>query len=102
MRPTQPQPNQAGDVLALFVQQVEQCGRLPADQVDAAAVVDVVDVVPTDALRPVLLLKIEEHTHRRTHTDEHTHTRPLSSEAWLSSEGTAVRPGAGKKRNALV
>ncbi len=47
----------AGDVLALLVQQVEQrCGFL-ADEVDAAAVVDVVDVVPGDALRPVLLLR---------------------------------------------
>lgn len=42
--------------LALLVQQVEQrCGLL-ADQVNAACVVDVVDVVPADALCPVLLL----------------------------------------------
>lgn len=44
------------DVLALFVQQVEQRGGLLADKVDAAGVVDVVDVVPADALGPVLLL----------------------------------------------
>ena len=43
-------------VLALFVQQVEQRGGLLADEVDAACVVDVVDVVPADALGPVLLL----------------------------------------------
>lgn len=34
----------------------ERCGLL-ADEVEAAAVVDVVDVVPGDALGPVLLLK---------------------------------------------
>jgi hypothetical protein len=51
-----------GDVLALFVQEVEQCGGLLADQVDAAAVVDVVNVVPTDALCSVFLL--EKNTHR--------------------------------------
>lgn len=45
------------DVLALLVQQVEErCGFL-ADEVEAAAVVDVVDVVPGDALGPVLLLR---------------------------------------------
>lgn len=48
--------NRWRDSLALLVQQVEQrCGLL-ADQVNAACVVDVVDVVPADALCPVLLL----------------------------------------------
>lgn len=43
--------------LALFVQQVEKrCGLL-ADQVDAARVVDVVDVVPADALGSVFFLQ---------------------------------------------
>lgn len=42
--------------LALFVQKVEQCRGLLADEVDAAGVVDVVDIVPADAFRPVLLL----------------------------------------------
>ena len=47
----------AGDLLALLVQQVEQrCGFL-ADEVEAAAVVDVLNVVPGDALGPVLLLQ---------------------------------------------
>lgn len=47
----------AGGVLALLVQQVEQrCGFL-ADEVEAAAVVDVFDVVPGDALCPILLLQ---------------------------------------------
>lgn len=40
----------------------QSCGFL-ADEVDAAAVVDVVDVVPGDALCPVLLL--QEETQRR-------------------------------------
>lgn len=44
-------------ILALLVQQVEQrCGFL-ADEVQAATVVDVVDVVPGDALGPVLFLQ---------------------------------------------
>lgn len=48
--------NRWRDSLALLVQQVEQrCGLL-ADQVNAACVVDVVNVVPGDALCPVLLL----------------------------------------------
>lgn len=46
-----------GDILALLVQQVEQSRGLLADEVDAAAVVDVVNVVPRDALCPVLLLQ---------------------------------------------
>lgn len=51
--------NSAGGILALLVQQVEQrCGFL-ADEVEAAAVVDVLDVVPVDALCPVLLLQRE-------------------------------------------
>ena len=41
---------------------MEQSSGLLADQVDAAAVVDVVDGVPTDALGPVFLL--EKNTHR--------------------------------------
>ena len=44
-------------ILALFVQQVEQRSGLLAEEVDAAGVVDVVDVVPADALCPVLLLR---------------------------------------------
>lgn len=36
----------------------QRCGLL-ADEVDAAAVVDVLDVVPGDALCPVLLLQGE-------------------------------------------
>lgn len=36
-----------------------------ADEVEAAAVVDVVDVVPGDALGPVLLLQGEEKNQRR-------------------------------------
>lgn len=47
----------AFDVLALLVQQVEERRGLLADEVEAAAVVDVVDVVPGDALGPVLLLQ---------------------------------------------
>jgi len=47
---------QRGGVLALLVQQVEQRRGLLADEVEAAAVVDVLDVVPDDALGPVLLL----------------------------------------------
>lgn len=49
-------PNGCRDSLGLLVQQVEERGGLLADQVDAAGVVDVVDVVPADALGPVLLL----------------------------------------------
>lgn len=45
------------DLLALLVQQVEERRGLLADEVEAAAVVDVVDVVPGDALGPVLLLQ---------------------------------------------
>lgn len=48
------------DVLALLVQQVEERRGFLADEVEAAAVVDVVDVVPGDALGPVLLLQGEE------------------------------------------
>lgn len=48
------------DSLGLLVQQVEECGGLLADQVDAAGVVDVVDVVPADALGPVLLLHMRK------------------------------------------
>ena len=47
---------QAVNSLALFIQQMEQCSGLLADQVDASAVVYVVDVVPGDALCSVLLL----------------------------------------------
>lgn len=36
---------------------MEECRGLLADEVEAAAVVDVVDVVPGDALGPVLLLR---------------------------------------------
>lgn len=46
-------------LLALFVQQVEECCGFLADEVEAAAVVDVFDVVPGDALCPVLLLQGE-------------------------------------------
>lgn len=49
----------AGGILALLVQQVEQCRGFLADEVDAAAVVAVVDVVPGDAFCPVLLLQGE-------------------------------------------
>lgn len=53
----QQESRQHEDSLALFVQEVEQrCGLL-ADQVDAACVVDVVNVVPADALCPVFLLQ---------------------------------------------
>ena len=45
------------DSLALLVQEVEQSCGLLADQVDAACVVNVVDVVPADTLGPVLLLR---------------------------------------------
>lgn len=51
--------------LALFIQQVEKRGGFLADQVDAGAVVYVVDVVPGDALCSVLLLCT--HTHKHTH-----------------------------------
>ena len=47
----------ADGVLALLIQQVEQSCRFLADEIDAATVVDVVDVVPGDALWPVLLLQ---------------------------------------------
>lgn len=51
------QPNKLKDSLALLIQKVKQrCGLL-ADQVDAACVVDVIDVSPADALRPVFLLQ---------------------------------------------
>lgn len=53
--------NLAGGVLALLVQQVEQCCGFLADEVEAAAVVDVLNVVPGDALCPVLLLQGETH-----------------------------------------
>lgn len=43
-------PLRSSDLLALFIQQVEKRGGLLADQVDAGAVVYVVDVVPGDAL----------------------------------------------------
>lgn len=39
---------------------MKERGGLLADQVDAAGVVDVVDVVPADALGPVLLLHRKE------------------------------------------
>lgn len=42
--------------LAFFIQQVEQCGGLLADQVDAASIVNIIDVHPADALCSVLLL----------------------------------------------
>lgn len=45
---------------------MEERSGLLADQVDAASVVDVVDVVPADALGPVLLLKRKEKTHTRS------------------------------------
>ena len=45
-----------GHSLALFVQQIEETGGLLADQVDAAHVVCVVDVVPRDPFALVLLL----------------------------------------------
>lgn len=54
-----------GHSLGLLVEQVEERGGLLADQVDAAGVVNVVDVVPADALGPVLLL--HEHTNAVTH-----------------------------------
>jgi hypothetical protein len=44
------------DSLGLLIQQVEQRSGLLTDEVDATCVVDVVNVVPADALRPVLLL----------------------------------------------
>ena len=46
-----------GHSLALFVQQIEEAGGLLADQVDAAHVVCVVDVVPRDPFALVLLLR---------------------------------------------
>lgn len=46
-----------GHSLALFVQQIEEAGGLLADQVDAADVVRVVNVVPGDPLALVLLLQ---------------------------------------------
>lgn len=62
------QPERQSDSLALLVQEVEQrCGLL-ADEINAACVVDVVDVVPADALRPVFLL--------------HGHTLHNSSVLW--------------------
>lgn len=46
--------------LALFIQEVEQrCGLL-ADQVDAARIVDVVDVSPADALYSIFLLQVHK------------------------------------------
>lgn len=49
--------------LALLIQQVEQCCGLLADQVDAACVVDVVDIAPADAFCSIFLLQ-EHKTHR--------------------------------------
>lgn len=43
-------------LLALLIQQVEQAGGLLANEVDAAHVVCVVNVVPGDSLGLVLLL----------------------------------------------
>ncbi len=48
--------------LALLVQQVEQRGGFLADEVDAGRVVHVVDHVPADALRAILLLTDQTHT----------------------------------------
>lgn len=45
-----------GHSLALFVQQIEEAGGLLADQMDAANVVCVVNVVPRDPFTLVLLL----------------------------------------------
>lgn len=50
------------DSLALLVQQVEQRGGFLADEVDAGRVVHVVDHVPADALRAILLLTDQTHT----------------------------------------
>lgn len=51
-------------LLALFVQQVKEgCGFL-ADEVETATVVNVFDIVPGDALRPVLLLQGETQRER--------------------------------------
>lgn len=49
--PTPPakKPLTSFHLLALFIQQVEKCGGFLADEVDAGAVVYVVDVVPGDA-----------------------------------------------------
>ena len=44
-------------LLALLIQQVKQTSGLLADEVDAAHVVCVVDVVPRDSLCLVLLLR---------------------------------------------
>lgn len=46
-----------GHSLALFIQQIEEAGGLLADQMDAADVVRVVDVVPRDAFTLVLFLQ---------------------------------------------
>lgn len=54
-----------GHSLALLVQQVEEAGGLLADELDAAHVVRVVDVVPGDALPLVLLLQRAAHTGRQ-------------------------------------
>lgn len=69
--------NGCRDSLGLLVQQVEERGGLLADQVDAAGVVDVVDVVPADALGPVLLLhrkKKDIQSVNTAKTDEKIHT----------------------------
>lgn len=69
--------NGCRDSLGLLVQQVEERGGLLADQVDAAGVVDVVDVVPADALSPVLLLhkkKKRQTVSQHCKTDEKIHT----------------------------
>ena len=46
-----------GHSLALFIQEIEEASGLLADQMDAANVVRVVDVVPRDPFALVLLLQ---------------------------------------------
>lgn len=48
-------------LLALFIQQVEEAGGFLANQMDTAHVVCVVNVVPGDTLRLVLLLNKAGH-----------------------------------------
>lgn len=46
-----------GHSLALFIQQIEEAGGLLADQMDAADIVCVVDVVPRDPFALVFFLQ---------------------------------------------
>lgn len=49
--------NKSSYSLAFLIQQMEQTRRLLADEVDAAGVVDVVDVVPANSFCSIFLLK---------------------------------------------